>query len=32
LEEHRDKLELVAERLMEVETIGGEEFQKLMGS
>ncbi|PJF45032.1 MAG: cell division protein FtsH [Phototrophicales bacterium] len=29
--EHRDKLELVAERLLEVETIGQEEFLELVG-
>lgn len=31
LREHRDKLDAVAERLMEVETIGRDEFLELMG-
>jgi cell division protease FtsH len=31
LNEHRDKLEAVAQRLMEVETLGREEFLELMG-
>ena len=31
LKKHRSKLDKVAERLIKVETIDGEEFAKLMG-
>jgi cell division protease FtsH len=31
LSEHREKLDLVAERLLEVETLGREEFLELVG-
>ena len=31
LTEHRDKLEVVAQKLLEVETISGDEFKKIMG-